>query len=69
MLEVLFRHHRALNYYQVGTRCFFSKDDSIQNPYSIGYGKDCVLGFFASLKPAAWKDGSILLNLDSKKFI
>ncbi|KAB7506196.1 Protein argonaute-2 [Armadillidium nasatum] len=64
MIEVMFRHYRAKKYEQISNRNFFSIDEEFAKHHDIGGGKCGVTGFFGSLRPAAWKDGSILLNLD-----
>lgn len=64
MIEVMFRHYRAIKYELVGRRNFFPTSGEFGNPYPIGCGKVGVVGFFGSLRPASWKDGSLLLNLD-----
>lgn len=66
MIEVMFRHYRAQKYLQISGRSFYSLDGDFARPHPIGGGKEGVTGFFGSLRPAAWKNASILLNLDSK---
>ncbi|XP_042220895.1 protein argonaute-2-like isoform X2 [Homarus americanus] len=64
MVEVMFRHYRAIKYELVGRRNFYSAGGEFGTPYPIGCGKEGVTGFFGSMRPASWKDGSLLLNID-----
>lgn len=64
MLEVMSQHNSSIRYERVGRNSFYSMDGAFGHPYDIGGGKDAVVGFFASLRPAAWKNGSLLLNVD-----
>ncbi|XP_069942984.1 protein argonaute-4 [Cherax quadricarinatus] len=69
MLEVMCQHTSSVRYERVGRNSFYSVDGEFDKPYYIGGGKTCILGFFASLKPAAWKDGSLLLNVDHRPYL
>lgn len=64
MLEVLFGHNSSIKFEKVGRNSFFPLDGEFGQPFNIGGGKEGVTGFFSSLRPAAWKDGSLLLNID-----
>ncbi|XP_076067271.1 protein argonaute-3-like [Oratosquilla oratoria] len=64
MCEIMFRHNRAVRYEQVGRRCFFPIMPEFGQHTNIGGGKQGVVGFFSSLRPAQWKDGSVLLNIN-----
>ncbi|XP_045608306.1 protein argonaute-2 [Procambarus clarkii] len=64
MLEVMFQHTPSNRYERVGRNSFYSMDGAFGAPYDIGGGKDAVVGFFGSLRPAQWKNGSLLLNVD-----
>ncbi|XP_045601550.2 protein argonaute-2 [Procambarus clarkii] len=64
MMEVMFRHYRALKYELVGRRNFYPMGGEFGAPYPIGVAKQGVIGFFGSMRPASWKDGSMLLNID-----
>ncbi|XP_045608324.2 protein argonaute-2 [Procambarus clarkii] len=64
MLEVMFQHNPSIRYERVGRNSFYSMDHAFGAPYDIGGGKNAVVGFFGSLRPAHWKNGSLLLNVD-----
>lgn len=64
MLEVLFRHTPSTRFEKVGRCSFFPQHGEFGDSYDIGGGKQGVVGFFGSLRPAVWKDGSVLLNVD-----
>ncbi|XP_037792075.1 protein argonaute-4-like [Penaeus monodon] len=64
ILEVMLGHNPSLQFVKVGRNNFFPMDGEFGKPYYIGGGKEAVTGFFSSLRPAAWKDGSLLLNVD-----
>ncbi|XP_064115910.1 protein argonaute-2-like [Macrobrachium nipponense] len=64
MLEVLFHHTPSVKYICIGRNTFFSCGGEFGPLTPLGGGKEGVVGFFSSLRPCAWKDGSMLLNLD-----
>ncbi|XP_076050317.1 protein argonaute-2-like [Oratosquilla oratoria] len=65
MLEIMFRHYLGVRYIQIGARCFFPHErDEFGRHADLTMGKQGLVGFFSSLRPAAWKDGSVLLNID-----
>ncbi|CAL4141069.1 unnamed protein product, partial [Meganyctiphanes norvegica] len=65
MLEVMFRHSNFNHHIMVGLNSFLPLYDIYSKPKYISPTKRCVLGFFASLRPAVWKDiPKILLNFD-----
>jgi len=64
MLEVMFRHTPSTRFEKVGRCSFFPQHGEFGDSYDIGGGKQGVVGFFGSLRPAVWKDGSVLLNID-----
>lgn len=64
MVEVMFQHNLGIRYERVGRTSFFSMDGEFGPSYDIGCGKEAMMGFFGSLRPASWKNGSLLLNID-----
>ncbi|XP_071529363.1 protein argonaute-2-like isoform X2 [Panulirus ornatus] len=64
MVEVMFQHNLSIRYERVGRTSFFSMDGEFGASYDIGCGKEAMMGFFGSLRPASWKNGSLLLNID-----
>ncbi|CAL4066194.1 unnamed protein product, partial [Meganyctiphanes norvegica] len=64
MLEVMFRYTPSTRFQKVGRCNFFPQHGEFGPSYDIGGGKEGVVGFFGSLRPAVWKNGSILLNID-----
>ncbi|XP_050701714.1 protein argonaute-2-like isoform X2 [Eriocheir sinensis] len=62
MLEVIFHHNLSTRYEKIGRNMFFSQTD-FGKPYNLGGGKEILSGLFGSLRPA-WKDNSMLLNVD-----
>ncbi|KAG7176184.1 argonaute 2-like 2, partial [Homarus americanus] len=64
MIEVMFQHNPSLRYQRVGRNCFYPMGGEFGPSFDIGGGKEALMGFFGSLRPAAWKDGCILLNID-----
>uniref|UniRef100_A0A0P4W9L5 Uncharacterized protein n=1 Tax=Scylla olivacea TaxID=85551 RepID=A0A0P4W9L5_SCYOL len=63
-LEVMFHHSRALKYKLVGHRHFYSFDRESGTAYPIGSNKEGAIGFFDSVRPSSWRNGSLLLNID-----
>ena len=64
MCEVLVKYDRSLHYEKIG-RSFFDHKSMIGNSFSLNNGKEGLLGFFSTFRAASWKDGSILLNIDT----
>ncbi|XP_064115505.1 protein argonaute-3-like isoform X1 [Macrobrachium nipponense] len=66
LIEIMFRYTPLAEYISVGQNSFFSKDarDPFSEVTSISGDKIAQRGFFASLRPAAWKNASLLLNVD-----
>ncbi|XP_068244713.1 protein argonaute-2-like [Palaemon carinicauda] len=64
MLEVMFNHCPTVKYDCVGRNSFFSCGGEFGPLTPLGGGKEGVVGFFSSLRPCAWKNGSMLLNVD-----
>lgn len=65
MLEVIFHHNLCTRYERIGRNMFFSQGD-FGKSYNLGGGKEILSGLFGSLRPVAWKDNSMLLNVDGK---
>lgn len=64
LIEIMFRHTSTNRYLSLGQNSFFSMGTEFGGPESLGSGMHGKQGFFASLRPAQWKDGSLLLNVD-----
>ncbi|XP_068243628.1 protein argonaute-3-like [Palaemon carinicauda] len=66
LIEIMFRHTPCTEFLLIGQNSFFSKDsrDPFSEVMSIGGDKVAQRGFFASLRPASWKDASLLMNVD-----
>ncbi|XP_066969095.1 protein argonaute-2-like [Macrobrachium rosenbergii] len=66
LIEIMFRYTPLAEFISVGQNSFFSKDnrDPFSEVTSISGDKIAQRGFFASLRPAAWKNASLLLNVD-----
>lgn len=63
-LEVMFHYSRALKYKLVGRHHFYSFDRESGTSYPIGPNKEGTIGFFDSVRPSSWRNGSLLLNID-----
>ena len=68
MLEVMFQHTPSTRYDRVGRNTFYSCVGEFGPQLPLGGGKEGTVGFFSSVRPVQWKDGSLLLNIDSESF-
>ncbi|CAL4108306.1 unnamed protein product, partial [Meganyctiphanes norvegica] len=64
MMDIMFRHNSSIKYLQYGRNLFFPTTGEFGRPTDTGEGMESVVGFFGSLRPAQWKNGSLLLNVD-----
>lgn len=60
----MFHYSRALKYKLVGRHHFYSFDRESGTSYPIGPNKEGTIGFFDSVRPSSWRNGSLLLNID-----